>query len=109
MIFPSFAQDDPSPVNRVVQHFQLLFGVGSIGGCLPKLNEVYRFSSEMQTFLRTCGDLLNLPEATSPETVMRRLESVLEGLAGVDADAKLRVSHDADSWASRSIELAAGV
>ncbi|CAM9374864.1 unnamed protein product [Scytosiphon promiscuus] len=101
--------DDPSPVNRVVQHFQLLFGVASVGGCLPKLNEVYRFSSEAQTFLRTCGDLLGMPEATSPETVMRRLEGVLEGMADIDADAKLRVSHDAESWASRSVELAAGV
>ncbi|CAN0441061.1 unnamed protein product, partial [Hapterophycus canaliculatus] len=73
-------------VNRVVQHFQLLFGVSSVGGCLPKLNEVYRFSSETHTFLRTCGDLLDMPETTSPEAVMRRLEGILEGMADVDTD-----------------------
>ncbi|CAM9145127.1 unnamed protein product [Ectocarpus sp. 4 AP-2014] len=100
-------KDDPSPVNRVVQHFQLLFGVSSLGGCLPKLNELYRFSSETKTFLRTCGDLLNMPEASGSEAIMRRLETVLEGTVDADAEAKLRVSHDADSWAGHSIELAA--
>lgn len=102
-----FPQDDPSPVNRVVQHFQLLFGVSSLGGCLPKLNELYRFSSETKTFLRTCGDLLKMPEASGSEAIMRRLETVLEGTVDADADARLCVSHDAESWAGQSIELAA--
>ncbi|CAM9146579.1 unnamed protein product [Ectocarpus fasciculatus] len=100
-------KDDPSPVNRVVQHFQLLFGVSSLGGCLPKLNELYRFSSETKTFLRTCGDLINMPEASGSEAIMRRLETILEGTVDTDADTKLRVSHDAESWAGQSIELAA--
>ncbi len=89
---------DPSPINRVVRHFQLLFGVTTIEGCLPKLNEVYRFSSETQTFLRTCGDMLNM-SSNSNTAIMRRLETLLEGKTSVNAqNCLLRVSHDAESW-----------
>eukprot|EP00904_Undaria_pinnatifida_P009250 jgi/Undpi1/5455/HiC_scaffold_2.g00734.m1 len=97
--------DDPEqPVNRVVRHFQLLFGVKSIGGCTAKLNEVYRFTSEMHTFLRTAADLLDMPNAKA-EAVMKQLEAVLEERVGVDPDACLRVSHDAGSWtAGRQME-----
>lgn len=58
---------------------------------------MYRFSSEMHTFLRTAGDLLDMPNA-KPEAVMKQLETVLEGRLDVDPDACLRVSHDAESW-----------
>lgn len=89
---------DPSPINRVVRHFQLLFGVTTIEGCLPKLNEVYRFSSETQTFLRTCGDLLNM-SSNSNTAIMRRLETLLKGRISVGGQSSLlRVSHDAESW-----------
>lgn len=58
---------------------------------------MYRFSSEMHTFLRTAGDLLYMPNA-KPEAVMKQLETVLEGRLDVDPDACLRVSHEAESW-----------
>lgn len=41
-----------------------------------------------------------MPEATSDAAVMRQLETILEGRIDVDADACLRVSHDAESWAA---------
>eukprot|EP00903_Cladosiphon_okamuranus_P020006 g18377.t1 len=89
--------DDPSPFNRVVRHFQLLFGVTTMGGCLPKLNEVYQFSSEAKTFLRNCADLLDMSNH-SDTAIMRRLETMLEDSVDVESDVCLRVSHGARSW-----------
>ena len=68
--------------------------------------QVYRFSSQTQTFFRTVGDLLDMPDA-SPEAVMKRLEAVLERRIDVDPDARLRTSHDANSWAAdHSVDVA---
>jgi hypothetical protein len=39
-------------VNRVVQHFQYLFGVKTADGLFPKLNELYLFVSEMENVTR---------------------------------------------------------
>lgn len=61
--------------------------------------QVYRFSSETKTFLRNCGDLLNM-SSHSDTAIMRRLETVLEGRTDVESDARLRVSHDTGSWKS---------
>lgn len=61
--------------------------------------QVYRFSSEAKTFLRNCGDLLNM-SSHSDTAIMRQLETVLEGRIDVDVDSDvcLHVSHDAESW-----------
>jgi hypothetical protein len=39
-------------VNRLVTHFRQLFGVRSMEGMFPKMNEVYLFVNEMENFLR---------------------------------------------------------
>lgn len=60
-------------------------------------HQIYRFSSGMQTFLRTAGDLLDMSGASN-EAVIRQLTTVLETRLDVNPDARLRFSHDASSW-----------
>lgn len=67
----------------------------SVLGC-PSF-QVYRFSSETKTFLRNCGDLLNM-SSHSDTAIMRRLETLLEGRIDVASDVCLRASHNAGSW-----------
>ena len=64
---------------------------------LRPLGQVYRFTSEATTFLRNCGDLLDM-SSHSDTAIMRRLETVLEGRIDVESEVCLRVSHDAGSW-----------
>lgn len=51
--------------------------------------------------MRTAADLLEMQGATA-EAVMKRLEVVLQRRRGVDPEACLRVSHEAESWAINS-------
>lgn len=63
------------------------------------MSQVYRFSSEANTFFRTAGDSLDMPDAT-PEAIMKRVESFLAARPNVNPDNVLLASHDADSWAA---------
>ncbi|CAM9354252.1 unnamed protein product [Choristocarpus tenellus] len=87
-------KDDPDLlINRVVHHVQHMFDVKSVVGCIPKINEVHRFLSEVQTLLRAVRDLLGLPVTTSSEVVMTQLVTLLQEQPGVDPATRLPSSY----------------
>eukprot|EP00892_Ulva_mutabilis_P009660 jgi/Ulvmu1/7066/UM033_0126.1 len=52
-------------LQRVVKHFQDLFGVTSIEGCLPMMSKVYAEHRAGQTFLLALSDMLCMPRSSA--------------------------------------------
>ncbi|GMI22867.1 hypothetical protein TrRE_jg219, partial [Triparma retinervis] len=64
-------------VNRVVLHFRYLFGIRSMEGVFPKMNEVYLFTTEMNAFMRELRGIFgikkSLPSASVTKMMLERL------------------------------------
>ena len=94
-------------VNTLVEHIRYLFGVKTLQGMLPRMNEVYLFSEEMCNFInnaREMMDMMNLPDATVLTEIYRRIKStkpVKKSGVGDDSDdesdAPLALSSASDS------------
>jgi len=68
---------------RMVRHFQQLFDVDGVRGVMPKMNELFLFSSEMKTFLDAARSRLRLsPHATTAAVMMSLEEITKEGEGG---------------------------
>jgi len=66
-------------VSRSVAHFQQLFGVRSVDGIFPKMNELYVFSSEMENFLRVLRPTLGLRPGASVHACLSKVQEVARG------------------------------
>ena len=65
-------------VNSLIEHIRYLFGVKSLQGIIPRMNEVYLFSEEMCNFINNARKMMrmkNLPDATVLTEIYRRIES----------------------------------
>lgn len=62
--------------SRFVTHFRELFGVKSINGLFPKLNEVFVFSNEMKHFLQVARPTLGLGPGATSQTCLSKLEDM---------------------------------
>merc|ERR1711991_1150701 len=57
----NFIADNPEDMSsRILSHIQYMWGVKSIEGIVPKLNEVYIHTKELTTFLKNCRDILGI-------------------------------------------------
>lgn len=55
----AYLQERPDlAVNRILSHIQYIFGVKSIDGIIPLMNQVYLFNEEMKNFLASMRVLL---------------------------------------------------
>lgn len=64
-------------VNSLLSHIQYLFGIHSLEGLLPKMNEVYLFTEEMRNFLTNLRNILSMhhvPEATIITEIYHRMQ-----------------------------------
>ncbi|OQR97250.1 hypothetical protein ACHHYP_12345 [Achlya hypogyna] len=61
-------------VNKMVQHFRHLFGVKSMEGVFPKINEVYLFVNKMNAALEELKAVLGLPPTTSVAATLDALK-----------------------------------
>ena len=64
-------------LSRVVQHFRYLFGVKTIEGIFPKLNEVYLYVSEMENFTRVLGAMVGQNQKISTSALLAIVQSAL--------------------------------
>lgn len=65
-------------VNTLVEHIRYLFGIKTLQGMLPRMNEVYLFSEEMCNFISNARQMMNmsnLPDATVLTEIYRRIKS----------------------------------
>jgi hypothetical protein len=65
-------------VNSLVEHIRYLFGVKTLQGMIPRMNEVYLFSEEMCNFINNCRQMMkmsNLPDATVLTEIYRRIKT----------------------------------
>ncbi|KAM3575643.1 hypothetical protein VYU27_002389, partial [Nannochloropsis oceanica] len=69
-------------VNRVVVHFRQLFGVRSLEGVFPKMNELYLFASEMGVFTRVLKSMLRLPLMCPNSTLLAALQTAVRRARG---------------------------
>lgn len=66
-------------VSRVVQHFQYLFQVKKVEGVLPKMNELYLFTSEMENMIKVLKGLVGIEGTCSNTVLLVTLEAAIEG------------------------------
>jgi hypothetical protein len=74
-------------VNSLVEHIRYLFGIKSLQGMIPRMNEVYLFSEEMGNFINNSRQMMqmtNLPDATVLTEIYRRIK--LGGAANKPAE-----------------------
>ncbi|KAG7501983.1 hypothetical protein JOB18_011202 [Solea senegalensis] len=57
----------------VVSHFQKLFGMTSLSGVYPRMNEVYTSLGKMTNTMRTLQDILDLDSRVSPAEVVNQV------------------------------------
>ena len=74
-------------LNRIVLHFQHLFGVKSVQGMFPKVNELYVFVSEMQNFMRVLRPMVGVARNSSVNACLVRVRQLLEERAAATASA----------------------
>ena len=67
---------------RMVTHFQQLFDVHSVKGVMPKMNELFLYSSEMKTFLDAARGRLQLNSHATTAAVMSALSEITETPTG---------------------------
>ena len=68
-------------VNSIIVHLQYLFGVTSLDGVIPRMNQVYLFAEEMRNFMVRMRDLLHmetLADATVLTEIQRRVQASSE-------------------------------
>lgn len=66
-------------VNSIIEHIRYLFGIKSLQGTIPRMNEVYLFSEEMSNFISNARHILkmsNLPDATVITEIYQRIKNV---------------------------------
>ncbi|KDO23677.1 hypothetical protein SPRG_11125 [Saprolegnia parasitica CBS 223.65] len=61
-------------VNKMVQHFRHLFGVKTMEGVFPKINEVFLFVNKMNSALDELKTTLQLPPSTSVTATLAALQ-----------------------------------
>lgn len=64
-------------VNSLVEHIRYLFGVKTLQGVIPRMNEVYLFSEEMCNFISNSREMMKMshvPDATVLTEIYRRIE-----------------------------------
>ncbi|KAF0702998.1 Aste57867_7718 [Aphanomyces stellatus] len=67
-------------VNRMVQHFRHLFGVKTMEGVFPKINEVFLYVNEMNNALGTIKSALGLASDISVTNSLNALKHALENV-----------------------------
>jgi len=67
-------------VNRVVLHFRYLFGIKSMEGVFPKMNEVYLFANEMNSFVRELRGILGIKQSLPSATVTKMMLEIASEL-----------------------------
>lgn len=65
-------------VNRVVQHFQYLFQVKKVEGVLPKMNELYLYTSEMENMIKVLKSLVGIEGTCSNTVLLATLQAAIE-------------------------------
>ena len=61
---------------RMVNHFQQLFDVNSTRGIMPKMNELFLYTSEMNTFMNAVRARLALNQHATTSAVMNALSQI---------------------------------
>ena len=81
-----FIADNPEDMSsRILSHIQYMWGVKSIEGIVPKLNEVYIHTKELSTFLKNCRDLLGISTPVSDSSLFAEIEKMIsERRSGTD-------------------------
>lgn len=61
---------------KMINHFQQLFDVTAVKGIMPKMNELFLYSSEMNTFMNAARARLSLNQHATTAAVMTALSSI---------------------------------
>jgi hypothetical protein len=69
-------------VSRIVRHFQHLFGVKNMEGLFPKINEVYLFVNEQDSFLKNLKGMLGVGTDGSNALVLSQIQQLVDGVDG---------------------------
>ena len=67
-------------VNRVVLHFRYLFGIRSMEGVFPKMNEIYLFTTEMNAFMRELRGIFGIKKSLPSASVTKMMLEVASEL-----------------------------
>lgn len=105
----SFISERPEVlVNSLIEHIRYLFGVKTLQGMIPRMNEVYLFSEEMCNFINNARQMMkmsNLPDATVLTEIYRRIKSAERvKKVGRDSDDDPADSADDSSTISKFID-----
>lgn len=71
------AENPEDMLGRILSHIQYMWGVKSIDGIVPKLNEVYIHTKELTTFLKNCRDILGIHTSVSDYTLLIEIEKII--------------------------------
>jgi hypothetical protein len=63
-------------INRCVTHFRELFGVRSIDGVFPKLNELYVYTNEMDNFVKVLRPTIGMKPNASVHACLAKIQSI---------------------------------
>jgi len=66
-----FIRDNPDEmVNRILSHVQYIYGINNLEGLIPRMNQVYIFTQELVTFLRSVRDILEITSKDCPDSAL---------------------------------------
>jgi hypothetical protein len=77
---------------RMVTHFQQLFDVKAVRGIMPKMNELFLYSSEMNTFMNAIRARLALNQHATTSAVMNALKEITSTPANGEEDGEKKKS-----------------
>ena len=59
MAIQDFVRDNPEEMtSRILSHVQYVFGIQNLDGLIPKMNQIYIYTQEMSTFVKSVRDIL---------------------------------------------------
>merc|ERR1712228_278975 len=60
--------------NRIIRHFQHIFGIKNIEGVFPKMNQIYLELNEMRNLIKTVKSILGLPQNCAINLCFKELQ-----------------------------------
>merc|ERR1712228_486037 len=68
--------------NRIIRHFQHIFGIKNIEGVFPKMNQIYLELNEMRNLIKTVKSILGLPQNCAINLCFKELQKAMDRADG---------------------------
>jgi len=80
-----FMNSNPDDVFvRIVSHLQHIFDISHVEGLIPKMNQIYIFTNELTTFLKSIRSHLGVSQKDcSDSSLLIEIERIVSGLSTV--------------------------